>query len=52
MAVVVAAQGYMLVGGSVPIGVAAVVGVAIGVGVVTAIVTYAIEYRLLAKGRT
>ncbi|WP_138007057.1 hypothetical protein [Halalkalirubrum salinum] len=52
MAVVVAAQGYLVVGESLPIGIAAVVWVAIAVGIVTAIVTYAVEYRLLAKGRT
>ncbi|MGM0604081.1 MAG: hypothetical protein ACQETB_00255 [Halobacteriota archaeon] len=48
----VLAQGYVLVGGTVPIGSWGLLLGGGAVAVATVAVTYAIEYRLLTKGRT
>ena len=48
----VLAVGYRLAGGSLPIGVAGLVGVAIGVGGTVAVAAVVIEPRLAPKGRT
>lgn len=52
LTVLVAVQGYRLVVGPLPFGIAAVAGVALLAGLGVATVSYLVEHRLGANGRT
>ncbi|WP_129114431.1 hypothetical protein [Halegenticoccus tardaugens] len=52
LAFLVFAQGYVLLGGDLPVGFLARLGVAALVGAIAAGLTYATEHRLAEKGRS
>jgi hypothetical protein len=51
LVVLVAGQGFVLVGSGLPFGFAALFGVALAVGAVVAAASYAFEHRLTRKGQ-